>query len=233
MIHNIFPVSIWQADYTSADLFNDIVLNDVPDYVDKTGKTGEHVFNKFHQLQSYGAFYTFVADQIKNYIEAMGVSTRGMNVNITKSWLEIKKETTLATHTHGDNHYSFVYVVNNPPEIRKDIYFCHPSADHHHNEPHRGFFSWSRKAETYENTLTWGLPSDVGTLYVFPSKLQHGTHGIYDPNVSTSSGVFSIDDAKSSRVVLAGDTIITIKDELKEVYNHLGVKDPKEWRTFT
>lgn len=232
MIHNIFPVSIWQSEYKQFDVFNELCLKDTLKYVDEKGKTGEDRFNKLHQLPEYEHFYRFVSCQIKKYIEAMGVSTLGMDVNVTKSWFEIKKETTLATHAHWDNHYSFVYVVNNPDEIRKDIFFCHPNIEHHHNEPHFGFFNWSRKEHTYENTLTWTFPSDVGTLYVFPSKIQHGTDGKYDPNCKTSSGIFSYEDACSSRVVIAGDTIISINDDEKSVYNHLGLKNPKEWRCY-
>lgn len=232
MLHNIFPVSIWQVEYSKQNIFNEMVLKTAHMYVDETGKTGEHIFNKFHQLSEYETFFQFVCNQIKDYIEAMGVSTQGMDVNITKSWLEIKKETTLAVHTHGDNHYSFVYVVNNPEEIRKDIYFCHPNKDHHHNEPHRAFFHWSKKELTYENATEWTFPSNVGMLYVFPSKLEHGTTGYFDPSASTSSGIFSKEDAFSSRVVLAGDTIISINDDEKPTYNHLGIKNPSQWRSF-
>lgn len=231
-IYNIFPVTIFQTEYENSKEFNEMCLNTLPDYVNKEGKTGEAVFNKLHHLENFSHFYTFVSKCILSYLEMMQIDTQGMTVNVTKSWFECKKETTLAPHTHGDCHYSFVYYVNNPEEIRKDIFFIHPNFDHHYNEPHAGFFKWSRKTHSDENCETYAFPSSVGTLYVFPSKLRHGTTGIFDPNYTTSSGIFSVADAMNSRVCISGDVIMTISDEKTKEYHHLGLKSVDNWKRF-
>ena len=102
-----------------------------------------------------------------------------LNVNrsifLRSAWINInQKYNSNQTHTHPGCILSGVYYIKTPEECG-NIHFIHPASD----MMERDWFNISSDYNVY-NSPQWWLKSEEGSLYIFPSWINH----LVKPNMS-------------------------------------------------
>tara|TARA_B100001564_G_scaffold212300_1_gene178622 strand:- start:3650 stop:4210 length:561 start_codon:yes stop_codon:yes gene_type:complete len=116
-----------------------------------------------HEKEEYSFFYDWVNACLENYYHTYRLNTEGLRVNL--SWANVSpKMNEHRPHVHPNSWLSGIYYCtpNTPP-----TYFDTPLPHSRHGIVVQ---SESKLAQN-----VWQCPSDIGTLILFPSWLEHFT----------------------------------------------------------
>jgi len=225
--HALFPTLVCEFDYPRKDLFKRTFYDRIFDYMTDDGYSNEftgHV--NIHHEESFLPFFQFAIDCVKQYASRLHIDNERFDYNITKTWLNIKKENSTNLHHHRDAHISFTYYVNVPESFSRPIRFHNYE---HRNEPYSGSILYNNTSNTWDeiNAYSWQFNPKEGQMFVFPSSLPHDTIGQNDSSID--SGTTNEQELSQNRICLAGDIVMTYKENTR---SPLGVQPISNWRTF-
>ena len=192
---------------------------------DEDGKSMDYLgYQSIHHDKRFMKVFSDVADTIRNHLKTLGVDIEIIDIHITKSWFNVKKEHGNPIHNHAENHLSFTYY----PHLRQDKQLVfYQDRNKVNNDVYEDFLE-SNVNEWYDiNATSYSLPVREGNIFVFPSRL---LHGVGTKHKETSLESFkNRDDLESSRFCVGGDAILTRKDT--KGYNKL-LTPIENWRKF-
>lgn len=226
--HSIFPTVIGEDFYTNNDHTKDLVVNTYFEKCDENGYSNEitgHI--NLHHDPRYEYLYKDISHSVLKYLVNMAIMPGVFDVNITKSWFNVTLESNTPMHNHPESHLSFVYYVNHPEDATRPLVLHNTMPTP--TEPHEGFFYKNVHEWNHSNSYSWSLHPQEGTLYIFPSKLQHSTVGA-DVGSTGNTPNFTKEDLLKKRISLAGDVLLTYKTLST---NPTGLQPVSNWKSFT
>jgi len=229
-IYGLFPVLITEKTTSEHEIFKDMFLKNIFRYLSPEGKSSEftgHV--NIHKDVEFTKFFEFVVSNIKDYISSLKIDPEIFNYALVKSWFNITKNSDNPSHNHQDAHISFTYYINTPKNISKDFVVYNTKET---NSLYPGMLRLNKISEyNLFNSSTWRIPVHEGKIIVFPSTLQHSVMSVdhYNPVVVDEPGCKNIEDLTSSRIVIAGDFILTYKNKSNA---YLGLQPMSNWSVW-
>lgn len=224
-IHALFPTLFLEEVDPAQAHMKEVAMSAMFKHMDADGYSDEstgHV--TLHLDPLFAPVFSMATAMAKQYCEVMQVDPANFDFNIVKSWFNIIKDRSTPFHGHGDAHLSFVYYINVPTECAQPIQF-YAAPDKY--EPFPGFARFNNPAEwNVFNSYAWQFPASEGTMYMFPARMNHDTVG---KTTQRDAGVKTMDDARSHRISLAGDIVLTYKEKSAKA---LGLQPRRNWRTF-
>jgi hypothetical protein len=225
-IHAMFPTLVLEDEIQNQSSMKKTILNTILNHVDKDGQSNVvtgHV--NIHHEPLYRPIFDAATDLAKQYCSVMQVDPSLFDFNIVKSWFNILRNGGNPYHAHPDAHLCFCYYANVPKEYSHPIYFyAHPEK----YEPYQNFARLNKPAEwNVFNSYGWSFPVSEGFMFMWPARMFHATKENGPSEVS--AGIFSISDAKKSRISIAGDILLTYKEKSSA---DLGLQPKQNWRVF-
>lgn len=224
--HALFPALITQNEIKRntpeeiKEAFWPIAL----DCIGEDGSRGE-IHNPYvHHQEELTPLYMFVHDCAMNYLDRMGCDPFGLEIYITKSWVNLQSGEGNNVHHHEDSHLSFVYYLNIPKDTQHIVFY-----NDQQWFPYKGFVNAHKSGQGWNayNSGTWSFAPKEGELFVFPSKMRHGVESISGIN----RPVKTLQQIKDSRVSIAGDFFFTFKHDNQNTTTN-GVQPIRTWRQF-
>lgn len=227
IIHGISPVLIYESHNENNDEIKKIFHKNISKYgfsVEKgnrdgvTAASGEYLGKSFlHHDQNFGSFFSFIKENIKNYVKSMGFDDELFSYHILKSWYVIITDNNgMGFHSHSSSDFSFTYYVD-IPEGSSGIKFLNQNMFNKNN-----IFSGLFGNETTSYIKDFNNPHvfesyyfrpSNGKLLIFPSSLEHAVD-------SCEMGVV--------RYAIAGDIKLSLN---KNIINfESGLIHPSFWR---
>ena len=182
-------------------------------------------YQSIHHDKRFMKVYSDIASVIRDYLKCLNI-TKDLNINITKSWFNIKTVTGNPIHNHAENHISFTYYPHIHEKYKdKQLVFFNEAKSL--NEPYDGFFDSLVDGWNNFNCKSYSFPVAEGNIFVCPGNMNHGVGEA--ENQTTLESFKNKDDLINSRFCVGGDVILTRKDT--KDYN--GLLTPIEnWRKF-
>jgi uncharacterized protein (TIGR02466 family) len=222
--HTLFPTLIGEFQYPNHANMKNIVLKNIPKYMSEDGFSNEstgHV--DIHLEQSFKELYQFLNNCCFEYLKTLNLDENAFQVNFVKSWFNILKNRQTPLHSHRDAHLSIVYYVNIPTDKENPIRFV---PEKNRNDPFDGCIKNNLNGDwNLLNSYSWQFMPQEGTIFIFPSHLEHETVGSSSPEF----GFKSTDDLMSARVCIASDIILTYREKTSK---YLGLQPIENWRNF-
>lgn len=229
--HAIFPTLVGEFNYEYPQKFKEIFFNKVVDLLDSNGNSNEktgHV--TIHHTPEFKDLYTFISENIKEFISVYECDPSKMDAYIVKSWLNIIRDVQTPYHSHADAHISFVYYVNVPDDIKEPIRFF-PNNPMGRYEPYVGFTKYTNSNDQWNqfNAQCWEFYPIEGHLIVFPASMPHDTE-LKNGEIRSMEGPnFPLENLKKKRISIAGDVMLTFKEKTAVA---MGLQPLKNWRKF-
>lgn len=165
-------------------------------------------FEEIHLEESVEFFYRDVLmPAVNEYLERLHVERKNIDVHVTKSFFNVTKQAGIRRHNHVENHISFVYYPHIAKGKERDLMLFQNGK--HPNEPYNLFFNDNVNAWDAINSRVMHLGVEEGTLYVFPSDLDHDIEVREGDQESGIQGFKTKKDLYGTRFCVAGDMIIT------------------------
>ncbi len=227
--HIVFPTIVGQSEIKQTPQEKDKLLGATLDYLNRNnGFSNESTSDVDLQTnEKFSNLYADISKKVGEYLESMNVQTDNLEINITKSWLNIVEEQHTPVHSHDEAHFSFSYYLNIPEGYTQAISFLKRK---HPTEPFVGFFQNTVEAWNGENGLSFSIVPTEGTFVIFPSRLDHKTVGDgVEGGQYLERGVFDMPTLHSKRVCIAGDVILSSKQTSA---SYAGLQPIGNWRTF-
>lgn len=225
-IHAMFPTLLLEERIDGHEPVNDLVLETILQHVDRDGRSSVdtgHV--TIHHDPLYEPIFSAATDLAKKYCEVMQVDPSLFDFNIVKTWFNILREGANPYHSHSDVHLCFCYYVNVPKE------FNHPISFYAHPEKYEPYPNFTRLNQPLEwnvfNSYAWEFPVTEGQMFMWPARMFHSTTG---KSGVGPSAINSVEQAKGSRISLAGDILLTYKEKSSA---DTGLQPKRNWRTFS
>lgn len=226
--HALFPTLVCEFMYPEHELFKPVFYEHIFKYMTPEGYSNEmtnHV--NIHHEPAFEPFFHFAVDCVKKYTETLHIDNSLFDFNVTKTWMNIKKDNSTNRHAHGDAHISFTYYVNIPKTFTRPIRFYNYEQRH---EPYPGSIRWNNTSGIWDqfNSQTWEFNPNEGNLFVFASNLVHDTVGSSDSQID--EGTPTPEKLDENRVCLACDVLLTYKVQTP---SPLGIQPVENWRRFS
>jgi len=227
---HLFPTIITQVErevnQAERDLWFDMYLK----HSDARGSSHDYLgFEEIHLEPTLEFFYRDVLmPAVKEYFNELSVGLERLDIHVTKSFFNVTNKSGIRRHNHEENHLSFTYY----PHIafgkeRRIIFF---DARHTHaNEPYRAFFAHHVTGWNNSNAASHAFPVKNGTLFVFPSKLDHDVE-MQEGDKTDIQPFKTRADLVKSRFCVSGDMMITRKKGVKVYHRSLAPID--NWKVF-
>ena len=206
-------------------MFNPTVVGEsfLPEYVEDVKKFyNSHSFDastgnitgelngkiSVHLEKDLKKFFTDLKTRIKDYLKHFGVDTNLFDINIVKSWyVKCDSNFNLPKHCHSCSHISFSYYLDVKENDPLMFSINNP------NEWFENSFNESYIQEFHQfNSYTYGIQPTIGSLLIFPGKLNHFTN---------------TENRDYIRMCLSGDIVLTLKDDLNNFES--GLVSNKNW----
>lgn len=200
----IFPTAIYQNDVQG---FQQLISDNIQPYwfSEDEGIQGEYLGKADMQINpNLRPFYERVADEIRTYLEVIGVDNELFDLYFVKSCLSkiSTQKDHMVAHQHYCSHISFVY-YHSVPENADCLFF------HNHHKPNELFGNMinherdrSFLVETNPfNASQFYIEPKEEMLVIFPSKLPHSTGPV------TGRPLMS----EGNRVAIVGDVHLVLK----------------------
>jgi len=165
-------------------------------------------FERVHHEESLEFFFKLkLMPALRQYLAALHIEIDNFDVHITKTFFNVTEHNGILQHNHEENHISFTYYPNVAPGTERELCFFHPN-NMHGNEPYSKWFHEVVNDWDHVNARSYTVPVQEGTLYIFPSKLDHDiVKGEND--TSYVKGFKTKEELANSRFCVAGDMILT------------------------
>lgn len=226
--HALFPTFVAEFMYPDHDKFKPIFYQHIFKYMTPEGYSNEftnHV--NIHHEENFAPYFMFAIKCVEQYLDRLHIDKDLFDINVTKTWMNIRKEGSTGRHSHGDAHISFTYYPNVPKNFDRPIRFYNYE---HRHEPYPGACRWNNTSGIWDhlNSGTWEFKPKEGNIFVFPSNLVHDTLGT--PENYQDEGTPTPEKLDQQRVCMAADVILTYKDRTG---SPLGIQPVENWRRFS
>ena len=224
--HYFWPTLVVEDQYENPEEFKNIFWDNVMQYIVK-GRTGENVnMIDLHLNPKFEDLYKAITKSVRQYFEQLYVEPNTYDINITKSWMNIRGESSTPRHSHSDAHYSFIYYVNTPEQYAdKNIIFY--ANKHMSSEGFPGMFANSVTDYNALNSPIHFFPPSEGKILVFPANIAHSVDGTIDPSEEILYD--NLDKLKSLRISIAGDIHLTYTAKAPRFS---GIQPVSNWKKF-
>ena len=215
MIHEVFPLAIYQGKVEGHDKFKDNV-DDLREYwFDGYENESPEYSGKIFVHLKYKSLFNSIKKNIDEYFSEMNVDTSYLSYHIIKSWVgcHFKDTPELKPHHHNESNISFVYYLKSNSTSDKFVI----SQRDNRNEAVGGLFeTGQRNLITLYNKYNcnyYTVTPKEGTILLFPSDTLHHT--------------WKFTERYDERIVIAGDIRITLNQNNPEY--HQGCTHPSQW----
>ena len=192
---------------------------------DKDGKSMDFLgYQSIHHDKRFMKVFGDICNTIREYLNTLNVDTTILDINITKTWFNVKTNSSNPPHNHSENHISFTYY----PHIHKKysdktlVFY----QQENRNEPYDNFLNLLNTEWNDINCVSYSIPVYEGDIIIFPSKLPHSVDGDDSKKLESFE---TIENLKNSRFCVGGDVILTRKNTKN--YNRL-LTPIENWRKF-
>lgn len=225
----LFPIAVGESFYSNNDEFKELFYNNVFKYISNNGYSSERTGHvTIHHEQKFEKLFSFIQNEILEYFKCIGYNSDMFTFYFVKTWLNIIKSRDNPVHDHRDAHLSYAYYVNIPNDPKRDIVFQNVDPILNYNNFNGGVIYTSITKDTEYNLISKKFSPQEGTLFIFPSKLKHGvTSEIMSSYFE--EGISSLSDLKLRRICIAGDILMTFKQQESLAY---GLQPICNWKTF-
>ncbi len=228
-IYEIFPTIIYRGEISCHKEFKDNYLEKLKKYwhyseelpreeLQSPENSGRYFL---HHEEKYKDFFKSLSDNVRQYLRVLDVEDQLLNVNITKSWLNIHKEDlpNIKTHIHNCSDISFCYYLSADETSDKLCFHQYKNS----NEVSEFMFETTKSGKynlikNYNkyNCNNYLVTPIEGTVVLFPSSMMHST--------------LQMQERFGERVSICGDVTLTLRtDYIKCEYSRV---DPTLWRQF-
>ena len=215
MIHEVFPLAIYQGKVEGHDKFKDNV-DDLREYwFDGYENESPEYSGKIFVHLKYKSLFNSIKKNIDEYFSEMNVDTSYLSYHIIKSWVgcHFKDTPELKPHHHNESNISFVYYLKSNSTSDKFVI----SQRDNRNEAVGGLFETGQRnlitAYNKYNCNYYTVTPKEGTILLFPSDTLHHT--------------WKFTERYDERIVIAGDIRITLNQNNPEY--HQGCTHPSQW----
>lgn len=222
-INAIFPTCVYSNQLDSL-LYHERLEAILKDYKfePEQGTAGDYLgLNDLHLNTELTDLWTNIADNIRIYMEVLGINNDLFDLYFVKSFLSLHRTETdnVSRHVHNQIDVSFLYYHTAPENCASLL--MHD--DNLSNELFGGLFARERNnsmlSETNAfNATEWAITPKPGLLVIFPAKLPHST-------LKIAEGSFT-----GERVGIAGDVNLVLKPYEKAW--ETGHVSLDKWRKF-
>ena len=200
-------------------------------YLEQSEEDGKSNENTGHQSVHHDIRFTKVfsdvADTIRNHLTTLGVDKSMIDINITKSFFNVKRHHGNPLHNHVENHISFTYYPHIHESCKQQLLF-HQDIEKISNDPYEGFLNHMATNWNDINASSYSIPVQEGDIFVFPSKLSHSVVS-EDIQYNEVESFKTTEDLRRSRFCVVGDALLTRKDT--KSYDRL-LMPIENWRKF-
>lgn len=222
--HSLFPINVGQWKIDNHEEIKKLFYKTIFDHLNSDGYSMETTGNvDLHCDSHYNSFFTMVTNCAREYLNTLSLKDV-FDLNLVKTWYQISKNFHTPFHSHGDAHISFVYYIQIPEGLNKPLVFNNA---HRGNELFYGIYTDNINEWNVMNSHTWRFTPQVGDLFMFPGNLEHFTEGFGDGSVDP--GCKTASDFEDRRIALAGDFVLTYKENAAKPY---GIQPVSNWRKF-
>lgn len=234
-LHALFPTLVYEAQLPSADGFAADFASVQEEFGFEPKVRGEARYNAgeyhgqilLHQNQKLQPFFQTLAQHVAKYLSALGMRAELFDMQCLKSWFVLcdttpeEDDDAIVPHNHSCSDISWVYYVDVPQDAGT-VRFHGPTPPPTAMFQSAFHYDWHNDDKSAINTVnwwnsdTWSVPTQPGTLLIFPG---HQVHSV-EANRSTER-----------RVSVAGDVGLTLKKQHRNL--EFGRTSPKHWRDFS
>lgn len=221
----IFPTLITIGKRKVNELEKDKWFSAYLEMSDKEGKSMDFLgYQSIHHDKRFTEVFTDIANAIRAYLETLRIKMDILDINITKSWFNIKTSSSNPAHNHSENHVSFTYYPHIHDKYKnKNLTFYQQNK----NQPYDKFLEMTITEWNNINCISYAIPVSEGDIFIFPSKILHSVEGTDDGD--NLEAFKTVENLKESRFCVGGDVVLTRKDT--EDYNRL-LPPVENWRKF-
>jgi len=200
-------------------------------YLEQSNEYGSSNENTGHQSvhhdKRFMKVFSDIANTIRNHLTTLAIDTNEVEVIITKSFFNVKKNHGNPLHNHVENHISFTYYPHINENCEQQLVF-HQDVEKISNDLYEGFLNHMSKSWNDINATSYSLKVQEGDIFVFPSKLCHSVD-IEEKKSHEIETFKTTDDLRLSRFCVVGDVVLTRKDT--KSYDRL-LMPIENWRKF-
>jgi uncharacterized protein (TIGR02466 family) len=228
-IYEIFPTIIYRGEISCHRAFKEKYQEELCNYwhfaedlpreeLQSPENSGRYFL---HHEEKYKDFFKCLSDNVRQYLKILEIDDSLLNVNVTKSWLNIHKENlpNIKTHIHNCSDISFCYYLNCNETSDK---LCFHQAKNNNEVSEfmfettvSGKYNLIKSYNKYNCNNYISTPIE-GTVILFPSSLMHST--------------IKMQERVGTRISICGDiTLTVVEDYIKCEYSRV---DPSLWRRF-
>jgi len=171
-----------------------------------------------HNNKLFNILYENISKLIKSYLDTMGYNEKSLNIYFQRSWATISRNSqNISMHTHMQSHLSYAYYLLLPEGSGKLEF----SNERSYNEIISGSHIKAKLLEKITNKLTHHNSPNIvcsieeDEIYIFPSKLKHGTH----PGTNSDP-----------RISLSSDIILALNENINNT--EMGIPDITFWKKY-
>lgn len=207
----LFPTVVTRMEREVEDKEKDEWFSMFLKHSNQEGKSHDWLgFEELHHEESLQWFYRDVLmPAVVKYLEHLQVQIKDFDIYITKSFFNVTDKAGITRHNHVENHISFVYYPHIAEGKERDLMLWTNNRKHP-NEPYDKFFANTVKNGDWNqiNSLMLYMPVKEGTLYIFPSDLDHDIEVREGDEPSGIQGFKKKEDLLKTRFCVAGDMMI-------------------------
>jgi hypothetical protein len=231
VIHKLFPTTIYkdhrETSIEEKDMWENIILENL----NEQGRTQDWLgFSHIHHYEEAKPIFEWIVRGIRRYLMHFNIYSGDIDINVTKSFINLTRDSQTPEHEHSENHITFTYYphVAQGREQNLRIYnesFTHP------NEPYTHLFAQLHDGNyNLLNSLSESIIINEGDLIVMPSKLRHSTEHVDGRKAVVGTESFDKDNLFDSRICIAGDCVLTKRAGADGLWRLLNPVE--EWRKF-
>lgn len=216
VIHEVFPLVVYQGEVDGHDKFKKKYLNELKDYwFNGYENESPEYSGRIFVHSKYQSFFHSLKNNIDEYFDSLNVDHSHLSYHISKSWVgcHYKDTPELNAHNHNEANMGFVYYLQSDSTSDK---FCAVQLENP-NELVGGLFETGQrnllKGFNRYNCNRYTITPKEGTVLLFPSSMYHKT--------------LKVTERVADRIVIAGDIRITLNNSSPDY--HQGCTHPSQW----
>lgn len=231
VIHKLFPTTIFkdnrEVSIDEKDMWEKIILENL----NEEGKTQDWLgFSHIHHYDEAKPIFEWIVQGIRRYLMHFNIYSPDIDINVTKSFINLTRDSETPEHEHSENHITFTYYPHVAPGREQNLRVYQ---DGHTlpNEPYTHLFEQLHDRNfNLLNSMSDSMIINEGDLVVMPSKIRHSTEHVDKRMPIHGTESFTKENLFDSRICIAGDVILTKRQGAEGLWRLLNPVE--EWRKF-
>jgi len=226
----LFPTLVTRADRKVNEEEKNIWFDLFLKHSNDRGESHDWLgFEELHLEESVEFFYRdILMPAVNEYLDRLQIARHNIDIHVTKSFFNVTDQAGIRRHDHAENHISFVYYPHIAEGKERDLMLFQNGK--HPNEPYSMFLADNVHGWDAVNSRVMRLDIKEGTLYAFPSDIEHDIEVREGDQESGIQGFFNVNDLMQSRFCVAGDMLITRNHSM--AYQRT-LSPPEKWKNFS